>query len=103
MPLIYAEGSCYSIDKQTKNGSIFNVDIGIVQFCYVCTFKMIKGKQEMSMSLWIKGFFTTEYPIIPALLNSMHSVLCAVPPIHLINLSSYKSVPASCCSLVVKT
>ena len=103
MPLIYAEGSCYSFDKQTKNGSIFNVDIGIVQFCYVCTFKMIKGKQEMSMSLWIKGFFPSEYPIIPALLNSMHSVLCAVPPIHLINLSSYKSVPASCCSLVVKT
>ena len=57
MPLIYAEGSCYSFDKQTKNGSIFNVDIGIVQFCYVCTFKMIKGKQEMSMSLWIKACY----------------------------------------------
>lgn len=62
MPLIYAEGSCYSIGKQAKNGSIFNVDIGIVQFSCVCTFKMIKGKQEMSMSLWIKGFFPAEYP-----------------------------------------
>ena len=95
MPLIYAEGSCYSIDKQTKNGSIFNVDIGIVQFCYVCTFEMIKGKQEMSMSLWIKGFFPSEYAIIPALLNSMQHSVCAlrhIPPIHLINLSSYKSV-----------
>ena len=49
MPLIYAEGSCYSIGKQAKNGSIFNVDIGIVKFSCVCTFEMIKGRQEMSM------------------------------------------------------
>lgn len=83
MPLIYAEGSCYSIGKQAKNGSIFNVDIGIVQCSCVCTFKMIKGKQELSIWPCHSGS-KVSFPLnihTPAPFNSMHSDAPYLPSI----------------------